>query len=405
MESSHPSAENTAGPKDSPLQVTPLYSAHQELGAKFTAFAGWQMPVQYEKTLTEHRAVRSGAGLFDIAHMGLISLSSGNDQAEGAFQFLEGLLPRDLSKLKPGKAVYTQLLTHDAGIIDDIILYKTPENMEFDRLFGHYFLVCNAANAQTVLDWLKKQLQERKDTGNAAGLLQSVTISDLRDQFGLLALQGPKFADILARVGYQTDNMPSRFWVKPAVIEDMPLLVSRTGYTGEDGVELIVQRGQLLKLWQRLLTLGKPYNVKPIGLAARDTLRLEAAYPLHGNDIGLNDTPIEAGLTWSLHVNKSVPYVGEAVLKHQYQVGVEKKLYGFVINHKMIARQGDIIYKNSRPVGSVTSGSISPVLNLPIGLGYITLPIPLQPGDIVEIECRNKRVAAEIVEKPFYQKT
>lgn len=371
---------------------TTLHDNHISRGAKIVDFAGWRMPLQYGKVLEEHQAVRQAAGLFDISHMGLVNVSAGD--VESVRSFLDYLVPQNLEKLTPGKAVYTQFLNSDGGIIDDIIVYMLP-SIEHLQGFHQFMVICNAANTAKDIAWLQSRAQEQG---------ADVRIELLSDRYSLFALQGPLFSDVLARTGYDSDHLPKRFHIQEARIQDIPALLSRTGYTGEDGVEVIVAHEQAEALWNLLLDLGRPIGLKPIGLAARDTLRLEAAYPLHGHDISEKETPLEAGLGWSVKLAKPGDFIGKAALLRQQEMGLEKEFYCFTLNKRTIAREHDVILKNGVPVGEVTSGSISPLFNVPIGMGYIRSHVINGPGDQIQIRIRGVDVDAEIVERPFYQK-
>lgn len=355
-------------------------------------FAGWQMPLQYTKVLEEHHAVRQAAGLFDVSHMGLVCVRSGD--VELTRHFLDRLVPQNLQKLVPGKAVYTQFLNERGGIIDDLIIYMLPETERFSE-FQEFLVICNAGNTPKDLDWMRDQA--RKMGADA------IEIELLSDRYSLLALQGPQSDDILARTGFDTDHLPRRFHIRDVMIQDVPVLLSRTGYTGEDGVEIVVPNAYVEHLWELLLELGRPMGIRPVGLGARDTLRLEAAYPLHGHDISENDTPLEAGLGWSVKLDKPVDFIGKGALREQQEKGLEKEFHCFTLNRKTIARQHDLILKNGVPVGEVTSGSISPLFNVPIGMGYIKAGAVSGPGDTIQIRVRGNDVDAELVERPFYQ--
>jgi aminomethyltransferase len=370
-------SEHTAPENQEVSRKTALYENHVARGAKMVDFAGWQMPLQYGKVMEEHHAVREVAGLFDISHMGLVTVRSGDLEATRAF--LEYLVPQNLGKLRPGKAVYTQFLNEHAGIIDDIIVYQLPE-MTLLKDFQEFLIICNASNTGKDIAWMQQHADALK-----------------------FSLQGPDFAHILARTGYDTDHLPKRFWIAEAEIQGTPVMISRTGYTGEDGVEIIVPADKASALWDLLLDLGRPLELRPIGLGARDTLRLEAAYPLHGHDISENDSPLEAGLAWSVKLDKPVDFIGKAALLRQREQGLKKEFFCFTLNKRTIARQHDTILKNGVPVGEVTSGSISPLFNVPIGMGYIRSGSVLGPGDTVQIRVRGADVDAEIVERPFYQ--
>ncbi len=355
-------------------------------------FAGWLMPLQYAKVLEEHHAVRQAAGLFDVSHMGLVTVHNGD--VELTRHFLDRLVPQNLQKLVPGKAVYTQFLNEQGGIIDDLIVYMLPETTHFQD-FKEFLVICNAGNTARDLDWIRQQLR----LSGAHG----VQVELLSDRYSLLALQGPQFDDILARTGFNVDHLPKRFHIKEVMLQDVPVLLSRTGYTGEDGVEIVVPNAYVEHLWELLLELGRPMGIKPVGLGARDTLRLEAAYPLHGHDISENDTPLEAGLGWSVKLDKPTAFIGRDVLLAQKTQGLEKEFHCFTLNSKTIARQHDTILKDGVAVGEVTSGSISPLFNVPIGMGYIRPGAVTGPGDTIQIRVRGKDVDAEIVERPFYQ--
>lgn len=356
-------------------------------------FANWQMPLQYGKVMEEHHSVRQAAGLFDISHMGLVTVTAAEPEAARAF--LDRLVPQNLEKLYPGKAVYTQFLNESGGIIDDIIVYQLPL---LPRLtdFKQFLVICNAANTDKDTAWMQQQAQALNYPG--------IQLQLHADKYSLFALQGPRFADVLARTGYDTDHLPKRFHIAEAQIQGTPVLISRTGYTGEDGVEIVVPSEKAEHVWNLLLELGKPNGLKPIGLGARDTLRLEAAYPLHGHDISENDSPLEAGLGWSVKLTKPGDFIGKDALLRQQADGLDKELYCFTINKKTIARQHDVILKDGVPIGEVTSGSISPLFNVPIGMGYIQSKAVVGPGDTIQIRVRGVDVDAEIVERPFYQK-
>jgi aminomethyltransferase len=380
------------GASSTGLRETVLAENHVARGARMMEFAGWHMPLQFGRVLEEHQAVRQAAGLFDISHMGLVVIRSGDDAVTRAF--LNHLVPRRLEALYPGKAVYTQLLNERGGIIDDVILYRMPESEPLSG-FQEFFMIANAGNTVRDVAWLRQQAEALQ--------CRDLRVETLSPRYSLLALQGPRFADVLARTGYDTDHLPARFHIREALIQGTPVWVSRTGYTGEDGVELIVPSAQVVSLWDLLLDLGRSNGLRPIGLAARDTLRLEAAYPLHGHDITENDTPLEAGLGWSVHLDKAGDFIGKAALLEQQAAGLPREFCCFTLNQRVIARERDVILKDGVPVGRVTSGSISPLFNVPIGMGYVQAHTISGPGDTIQIRVRGNAVDAEIVERPFYQ--
>lgn len=375
------------------IKQTPLSQLHLQAGAKMVPFAGWHMPLQFSKVAEEHQAVRQAAGLFDIGHMGQIVVSAGSTVQ--VLEFLDTLVPQNLQVLYPGKAVYTQLLNQSGGIIDDIIIYDLPEETLPFEDYKQVLVICNASNTQTVLDWLAQHQQ------NAEVAFQLVS-----KQYSLFALQGPKFSAVLNALGIPEGTLPKRFHIGSASLNcdatTCPVLLCRTGYTGEDGVEIIVSNQQAPLLWQALMQAGQPVGLLPVGLAARDTLRLEAAYPLHGHDISVNDTPLEAGLGWSVKLDKPVDFIGKAALLSQKQLGLPKKMYCLKFDTKVIPRQHCAVLVNNMVVGEVTSGSISLSLGYPIAMAYITAGSVLQPGDSVMVEIRGKKVQATITKRPFY---
>lgn len=373
------------------LRQTPLNAAHGAAGAKMVPFSGWEMPLQFGKVLDEHHTVRNAAGLFDISHMGLLSIF-GSDSARTT-DALNALVPQDLSKLYPGKAVYTQLLNPEGGILDDIIVYQLPENNPFPQ-FKQVLLICNAGNTQTVMAWLKSHLP------------QAIQIEYLNADFSFLALQGPRFKHVLEAIPgtSSTENLPKRFHLAPFQLGETTVFLSRTGYTGEDGVEIIVPSAQVEKSWHDLLAYGASVGLKPIGLAARDTLRLEAAYPLHGSDITPKTTPLEAGLGWSVKLAQPTDFIGKAALLAQQAAGLTQHFICFEVLKKSIPRHGDILYdENGNQIGEVTSGSISPTLDKPIGVGYVQGASPPSVGQSIQVGIRQNRLPAVIVERPFYR--
>ena len=374
-----------------PLQKTPLNADHLRRGAKLVEFGGWEMPLQFGKVLEEHHAVRRAAGLFDISHMGLLTVHSGDVNLTR--QALNALIPQDLDQIYPGKAVYTQLLNESAGIIDDIIVYWMPPLTAFQE-FPEFFVICNAANMKTVSAWLKQHLPP------------SVTAESLNAQYSLLALQGPKFKTILQAAGLApAEPLPKRFHIGEYQLAGLPVLLSRTGYTGEDGVEILVRSEAVLALWESLLSHGESFGLKPIGLAARDTLRLEAAYPLHGSELSESISPLEAGLAWSLRLNQPGAFIGKDALLAQQQAGELRQFICFEALKRSIPRHHDpILDAAGNRIGEVTSGSISPTLEKPIGVGYVKTPEPVVPGDLLQVAVRGQMVEVQVVERPFYRK-
>src|SRR5437764_8330233 len=344
------------------LLRTPLHDRHVELGARMVPFAGWEMPVQYEGVLQEHRAVRTDAGVFDVSHMGEIDV-----EGPRAHELLQGLLSNDLDKLEPGRAQYTLRTNESGGIIDDLIAY---------RLDSHrYLLVVNASNREADFAWLK----EREVSGS--------DVRDVSHEYGLLAVQGPH---AIAKLGLPAAQA---FTFAEAEIDGMPVMVNRTGYTGEDGCELLCMTDDAAALWDAVLAR----DVVPCGLGARDTLRLEACYPLHGNDSSQTTAAISAGLGWTCALGKE--FTGVAELRRIKEQGPERKLVAFVMEEKAVPRQGMPIDGG----GEVTSGTHSPMLDIGIGMGYVPAD-RTAPGSELTIDVRGRPRRARIVRKPIYER-
>jgi glycine cleavage system T protein (aminomethyltransferase) len=344
------------------LLRTPLYDRHRALGARLVPFAGWEMPVQYEGVIPEHRAVRLDAGVFDVSHMGEIEV-----EGPKAEELLQSLLSNDLGRVDVGGAQYTLLTNEQGGIVDDLIVYRIEP--------GRFLLVVNAANKDLDFEWLK----ERE--------IRGTDVRDVSDQYGLLAVQGPRS---LERLGL--DEAPA-FTFEEGAFEGTPVMVNRTGYTGEQGVELLVMSEDAEALWDAVLARG----VAPCGLGARDTLRLEVCYPLHGNDIGPETDAISAGLGWVCALDKE--FTGAEELRRIKAEGPRRKLVPFVMSDPGIPRQGMAIEEG----GEVTSGSHSPMLDRGIGMGYVEVA-HTEPGSTITIDVRGRGRRAEVVRKPIYHR-
>ena len=357
---------------------TYLHDKHVALGARMVDFAGWHMPVQYTSIIEEHKTVRENVGLFDVSHMGEVFVSGKDSLA-----FLQKIVPQDISKLAYEKAVYCQLPNKKGGLIDDLIIYKLGIN--------YYLIICNAARIDEDLNWMVR---------NKKGL--DVKIDNQSHNYSLLAVQGPKADELLRTMGLDTHQ--ESFTIKPATICGRKLLISRTGYTGEDGYELLVENEFSEELWDKILEYGAAFGIKPIGLGARDTLRLEAALHLYGNDLDENTTPIEAGLSWSVPKDKKEDYNGKEVIMDQIKNGTTKKLVGLKMLDKGIARHEYEVYKDGEKVGVITSGGVSPVLNANIALAYVKNDKNICTGSIVQVMIREKLHDAEVVKRPFIEK-
>ncbi len=357
---------------------TYLHEKHIQLGAKMVDFAGWHMPVQYTSIIEEHKTVRESVGLFDVSHMGEVFVS-GKD----ALKFLNKIVPQDISKLNYEKAVYCQLPNNQGGLIDDLIIYKLG--------IQTYLVICNASRIDEDLNWMVR---------NKRGL--DVKIDNQSHNYSLLAIQGPKAAGLMQKMGLNTQQ--SSFTIKAGEVCGIKVLASRTGYTGEDGFELLVENEFSEELWDKILEYGKEFGIKPIGLGARDTLRLEAALHLYGNDLDENTTPVEAGLSWSIPKDKKDEYNGKNVIMKQLQDGVEKKLVGLKMLDKSIARHEYEVFYNGEKIGQVTSGGVSPILGANIALAYVKNIKEICTGTVVQVMIREKLHDAEIVKRPFVQK-
>jgi len=344
------------------LLRTPLYERHITLGARMVPFAGWEMPVQYEGVIPEHRAVREDCGVFDVSHMGELDVEGPQARA-----LLQSLLSNDLDRMEVGGAQYTLLTNERGGIVDDLIVYRLEG--------GRYLLVVNASNREADYEWLKDRERPGSD------------IRDVSDRYALLAVQGPRS---LERLGL--DDAPA-FTFEPGEIDGVECTVNRTGYTGETGVELMAMAEDAARLWDAVLARG----VTPCGLGARDTLRLEVCYPLHGNDIGPETDAISAGLGWVCALDKEFTGVDE--LRRIKADGPERKLVAFVMGDAGIPRQGMAIAEG----GEVTSGSHSPMLDRGIGMGYVPAA-KASPGSTLTIDIRGRERRAEVVPKPIYKR-
>jgi aminomethyltransferase len=353
------------------LKRTPLYEAHVEAGAKLVDFAGWEMPVEYDGIRAEHLRVRSSCGVFDVSHMGEI-------ETEGpqAFELLQRLLSNDVSKIQVGGAQYSCLCLEDGGVLDDLFTYRLAEEQ--------FLTVTNAANHQRDLEWFEAHAVEF-----------NVAVKDRIDAFAMLAVQGPDARGIVGRV--TEGELPGRFRTEELMVVGCPTLVCGTGYTGEDGVELLIAPEEARKVWDAVVDGGG----SPAGLGARDTLRLEVNYCLYGNDLTEERTPIEAGLGWC--VKEDTGFVGSEACRQVREEGPGERLEPFVMTGPGIPRQGNPIVVDGERVGEVTSGTMSPSLEVGIGMGYVRADLA-EPGTAIEIDVRGKLRPAEIRERPLYSK-
>lgn len=359
------------------MNKTPLCSVHEKLGARMVDFAGWYMPVQYTSIMEEHAAVRENSGLFDLFHMGEFWLT-GPD----ALKNIQKIVTQDAEALSDRQIAYTPMCRPDGTIVDDLLVYRW--NAE------KFLLVVNASNMEKDFTWIKSQLE-----GN-------VTFTDESAKTGLIAIQGPNSEAILQRLTRQRLKPIKFYWFTSGKVADVDCIISRTGYTGEDGFELYYPAEHSEKLWEALMEAGKAEGIRPIGLGARDTLRLEARLMLYGNDINDNTTPIEANLQWTVKFGKG-SFTASDVLKKQKENGTEKTLVGFEMGKGPAPRHGYAIVKDGKSVGEVTSGTMAPTLKKNIGLGYVP-PALSAIGSQFDVEIRGKNYPATVIETPFYSR-
>jgi len=360
------------------MKTTALNKIHKALGAKMLPFAGFEMPIQYEGVNAEHHTVRNKVGVFDVSHMG-------NFFVEGpeALPFLQYITSNDVAKLKPGKIQYSCFPNGQMGIVDDLLVYQLAPN--------RYMLVVNGANLDKDWAWVNKHAENF-----------DVKLENLSDQYSILAVQGPNAPALMQELAGDSadlENLKYYTWTKADLAGHKNILVSATGYTGEKGYEIYVKNEWVYDIWDALFDKGKAFGIKPIGLGARDTLRLEKGYCLYGNDIDDTTSPIEAGLSWITKFTKD--FIDAAKLKKQKEEGPARKLVAFKLKGKGIARHGyDIVDENGTKIGTVTSGTMSPTLKEAIGMGYVPAD-KAKPGSEILIQIRKKQVPAEVVKLPF----
>jgi aminomethyltransferase len=360
------------------MKRTPFYNLHTALGAKMVEFAGYEMPIQYSSILEEHRTVRQKVGVFDVTHMGEFFVR-GND----ALAFLQKVTINDVAILKSGTAQYSAMCYDDGGIIDDLLVY---------RMENQYMLVVNASNLQKDFDWLQSQK------------FGDVEIENVSDTTAMLAVQGPKSLATLQKLTKEDLSKIEYYSFARNTLAGISMIISRSGYTGELGFELYFNTDaeQAKKIWNSIFDAGKEFGIKPIGLGARDTLRLEMGFCLYGNDIDKTTHPLEAGLGWITKLQKG-NFIGRDAIAKAKQEGLKRKLIGFTLSEKTLARHGYEIMHNAHVVGQVTSGTFSPSLKKGIGMGYVASELA-NAGTIISILVRGKEIPATIVKVPFLQK-
>jgi aminomethyltransferase len=358
-------------------RATPLVERHEALGARLVDFAGWRMPIQYAGILEEHRAVRERAGLFDLCHMGELFVD-GPDAGDA----LAGAVTTDPRTLEVGRAHYSMICAADGGILDDLIVYR----LAADR----FLVVANASNAAVVSDALAERFADRR-----------AILDDRSLATALVAVQGPAARGILAPLTALDLDAIRYYGIAEGAVAGIPALVARTGYTGEDGFEVFVDAAAGPALWDALMAAGRPAGLVPVGLGARDTLRLEAGMPLYGNELDRSTTPFEAGLGRVVKLAKEGGFVGRDALAKAAESEPRRRLVGLVVRGRGIARHGHPVWAGERSTGAVTSGTMSPTLGVPIAMAYVA-PGDAAPGTMLDVEIRDARAAAEVVPLPFY---
>jgi aminomethyltransferase len=362
------------------VKQTAFHSIHKQLGAKIVEFAGYEMPIQYSGILDEHMTVRTTVGMFDVSHMGEFEIR-GTD----ALALVQKVTTNDAAKLFPGKVQYSAMCYPEGGIVDDLLVYR------FD---DHLMTVVNASNLSKDFDWITSQKKSLR-----------VEVIDKSDDVSLLAIQGPDSMKTLQKLTATDLSKMEYYTFVHGKIADVDAVISRTGYTGELGFEIYFKSSRSLAdtVWNAIMDAGREYSIKPIGLGARDTLRLESGFCLYGNDIDRTTNPLEAGLGWITKLEKG-DFIGRDVLLKVQQDGLKRKLVGFTIDEdKAFPRHGYEIRADGKTIGVVTSGTVSPVLVKGIGMGYVTLPYA-QQGNTIHILIRNKEIKAQVTKIPFIKK-
>jgi len=355
------------------LKKTPLFDTESKHGARFTEFAGWTLPLYFSSIIDEHMSVRSSAGLFDISHLGKIGL-----KGEAAVKLLQYLATIDIGKIAVGKGAYNVFCDEAGGIIDDDIIYRLEED--------GFLVITNATSLKDLYRWF----EEYKPP--------DLEVSDLTDNYCLIALQGPETPGVLKTVLNEDPDLYKKYTLRTLMVNGDKVLVMKSGYTGEEGYEILAQPAAAEKIWQMLIDAG----VKPAGLGARDTLRLEMGYPLYGRDLTIDTTPLEAGLKWLISFNKG-DFVGKEALEKQLERGIDKKLAGFVLDEGLARGDERVLTTENEDIGRVTSGGYSPILKRGIGMAYIRSEYTLV-GMQIKILVRGKQLTGRIESRPFVKK-
>lgn len=365
-----------------PMKKTPLNQVHIDAGARMVDFGGWHMPVQYSGLSQEHNAVRTKAGLFDVSHMGEVTV-----EGPGSEQFLNELVTNNVSRLKEGQAQYTVMCYENGGVVDDLLVYKRGE--------GKYLLCINAGNIDKDWAWIEPRAQK------ASG----VTARNVSDEFCQVALQGPLAEKILAPLVKLNLSDIKYYHFAEADLLGKPAIISRTGYTGEDGFEIYAPADMAVKIWNAIMESGAPMGLIPAGLGARDTLRTEMKFPLYGHEITADTNPLEAGLGWVTKLDKPAEFAGKSVLQKVKAEGIQRSLVGLKILDRGIARQGYEVFdaEGKEKVGEITSGTPSPSLGYNIAIAYVKNG-QQAVGTKLQVQVRDRRFPAEVVPTPFYKR-
>lgn len=358
------------------IRRSPLHPVHEVLKAKFSQFGGWDMPLYYSSIMKEHHAVRTACGMFDVTHLGQVEISG-----PSATAMLQRVMTQNLAKLADGQAAYTPMCNAQGGIIDEMIIYRLAR----DR----YRLVINAGNADRDVAWLREQRPDGAE------------LHDLRTALGIVAVQGPKAVGLVQQLSGLSLGDLRYYHCRPGAIAGRQALIARTGYTGEDGFELMAASGDLTTIWNAVFEAGQPLGLLPAGLGARDTLRLEAGMPLYGHDIDDTTSPFEVGIGRTVAFDKP-DFIGRAALWRQSQDGLKRRLIGFSMDEPGVPRQGYALTRGTAPVGQVTSGTYSPTLGRNIGLGYVTTDAS-EPGTTLHVVIHQRPTRATVVQLPFYK--
>jgi aminomethyltransferase len=360
------------------VKKTPLNQLHRELGARMVDFGGWDMPVQYAGVIEEHLAVRQAAGLFDVSHMGEVEVKGAN-----ALPFIQYLTINDAAALVDGQVQYSAMCYPEGGIVDDVTLYRFNDT--------HFLFCVNASNTDKDFAWMQQVL--------ADSAMSDVTLTNRSEEFAQIALQGPKAEEILATLTTLPLAGLVYYHFCEGEVAGVQMIVSRTGYTGEDGFELYLPAAMAAAVWQQLMMVGTLHGLKPIGLGARDTLRLEKGYALYGHELSREISPLESGLAWITKLDKD-DFVGKAALVKQKTDGVPRRRVGFIMQERGIPREGYQVFADGREVGVVTSGTMSPTLKVGIALALVEPDAAGVDGEL-EVAIRNRRMRAMVVRPPF----